>query len=139
MTVAGKIATGFGVMMVLLVGVLAYDLALVRRLASANQSLSEINFRATMTALEMSRLLNQLDEFTRKLIVTRDAAYAARLDELHAAFESHMEELQALDLSETERAATDRFAELWAEYSEAAAHFRKAVDDDSVDYSKLMV
>ena len=83
MTVAGKIATGFGVMMVLLVGVLAYDLALVRRLASANQSLSEINFRATMTALEMSRLLNQLDEFTRKLIVTRDAAYAA-----HTAFGS---------------------------------------------------
>jgi two-component system sensor histidine kinase GlrK len=121
MTVAGKIATGFGVMIALLLGVLVYDLALVRRLAAANQSLSEINFRATMTALEMSRLLNQLDEFTRKLIVTRDTAYAARLDELHAAFEGHMEELQALDLSETEHAASDRFAELWADYSEAAA------------------
>ncbi|MEE8138807.1 MAG: ATP-binding protein [Thermoanaerobaculia bacterium] len=121
MTVAGRIVTGFGLLMVLLLGVLTYDLAQVRRLAAVNRDLSEINFRATMTTLEMSRLLNQLDEFTSKFVVTRDPAYAARLGELRAAFESHMEELRSLDLSENERAATERFLQLWAEYSEAAA------------------
>ena len=121
MTVAGRIATGFGLLMVLLLGVLAYDLAHVRQLAAASRNLSEINFRATMTALEITRLLNQLDEFTRKFIVTRDPAYAARLDELRDALERNLEALQSLELSESERATSDRLLELWAEYLEAAA------------------
>ena len=121
MSVAGKLATGFGLLMTLLFGVLAYDLAQLRQLAAANRNLSEINFRATMTALEMSRLLNQLDEFTRKFVVTGDPAYASRLAELRPAFERRMGELRSLDLSQIEHAAADRFQELWAEYSEVAA------------------
>ncbi|MGB5892044.1 MAG: HAMP domain-containing sensor histidine kinase, partial [Thermoanaerobaculia bacterium] len=120
MTVAGKLATGFSLLIALLLAVVLYDLALVHRLAASHHSLSEINFRATTTALDAIRHLNQLDEFTRKLVVTRDPAYAERLEELHIGFESHLQELRSLGLSRAEGNAVASLSKLWTEYSEVA-------------------
>ncbi len=115
MRVAVKIATGSGLMLGLLLAVVAYDLVQLERLSEANRELSEVSFQATLLALEEERLLLQIDEFTRKLFVTRDAAYAARLESLAAEFAERLAELRALPLSPAEQAAVLRLAERWAE------------------------
>ena len=74
MKVAGKIAIGSGVAVVFLLAILAWDLALVERLARSHQEFSLISFRASSLALEQSRVLNQIEEFTRKYGVTGDPA-----------------------------------------------------------------
>ena len=113
MNVATKLALGWGVLIVLFVGILAYDLSLVNRLARVNQGLSEIEFRAAAVSLEQSRRLAGLEEFSRKLLVTRDLAYAERLGELAAEFDEGLRELRFLPLSPKERTEVERLADGW--------------------------
>lgn len=113
MRVATKLALGWGVLIVIFVGILAYDLSLVNRLARVNQGLSEIEFRAAALSLEQSRRLAALDEFSRKLLVTRDPAYAERLGELAAEFDEGLHELRLLPLSPAELTEVERLADLW--------------------------
>ena len=113
MRVATKLALGWGVLIALFVGILAYDLALVNRLARVNRGLAEIEFHAVAVSLEQSRRLAELEEFSRKLLVTRDPAYAQRLGELATAFDEGLRELRFLPLSPnelTEVAANDALA-----------------------------
>jgi two-component system sensor histidine kinase GlrK len=111
--VATKLALGWGVLIALFAGILAYDLALIHRLAWANQELSRIEFRAAAVSLEQSRRLDGIEEFARKLVVTRDAAYGERLTELTAAFDAGLGELRRLPLSAGERVEIERLADAW--------------------------
>ena len=113
MRVASKLAIGWGVLIVLFVGILAYDLALVNRLARVNRGLSEIEFRAAAVSLELGRTLAGLEEFSRKLLVTRDPAYAERLDELAGEFDEGLHELRLLPLSPAETTEVERLADGW--------------------------
>ena len=74
MRVTGKLVTGTGIAVALLLGVLVWDLATIRRLAAVAEDLSEVSFRASNLALEQDRLINRIDEFTRKHSVTGDEA-----------------------------------------------------------------
>ena len=110
MSVASRIATGTGVALALLLIILAWDVALVDQLAEVNQSLSDVNFRASTNALDQARLLNQIDEFTRKHEVTRDPAYDTRLVELRLEYAGRLAALRALDLATGVRAQVDLLA-----------------------------
>jgi len=116
MKVASKVAMGSGITIVLLVAVLLYDLSRVQRVNSVNRSLGEIGLRATTISLEQSRLLAQIDEFTRKQFVTHDIAYIVGLNDLHLSFWMHLSRLQSIDLSPTSRALIDRLDRLWYRY-----------------------
>ena len=116
MKVAGRIATGTGVAMTLLLIILAWDVALVDQLAEVNQSLSEVNFRASTSALEQARLLNQIDEFTRKLYVTQDPAYADRLSELRLEYARRVSDLRSLALAPSVRSEVDLLNQAWEDY-----------------------
>ncbi len=116
MRVASRIATGTGVALLLLLIILAWDVALVDQLAEVNQSLSEVNFRASTTALKQSRLLNQVDEFTRKYYVTRDAAYGDRLSELRLQYAGRLSDLRSLALAPSVRAQVNLLVREWEGY-----------------------
>lgn len=116
MKVATKIAASFGLVVFLLLAVVAWDVSLVARLAEATQALSRINFRTSGIVLRQARTLNQLDEFTRKLEVTGDSAYAERLGELRRAFAKDLAELRSLDHSARVRAEVVALAEEWDAY-----------------------
>lgn len=116
MTVAGRIATGMGVVLSLLLVILAWDVALVDELAEVNQSLSEVNFRASTGALQQARLLNRIDEFTRKYYVTEDVAYAHRLADLRLEYAQQLSEMQALDLSPSIRSQVSTLLGEWDSY-----------------------
>ena len=116
MSVASRIATGTGVALALLLVILAWDVALVDQLAEVNQSLSEVNFRASTSALEQARLLNHIDEFTRKYFVTRDPAYGDRLGELRLEYAGRLSELRSLDLAAGVRAQVDPLVHAWEAY-----------------------
>jgi len=116
MRVAGRIATGTGVAMALLLIILAWDVALVDQLAEVNQSLSEVNFRASTSSLEQARLLNQMGEFTRKYDVTEDPAYGDRLSELRLDYAAMLSELRSLALAPSVRAQVDLLVREWESY-----------------------
>ena len=116
MRVAGRIATGTGVTLALLLVILAWDVALVDQLAEVNQSLSEVNYRASTGALELIRLLHQMDEFTRKYHVTGDSAYADRLTVLRLEYAAQLSRLRSLALTPGVRAQVNLLVLEWESY-----------------------
>lgn len=98
MKVSSKLAVASSLWAAALLAVLAYNLTQVRGLAAGHRQLADIDLRATTLALEQRRLLSQIDSFTRKLLVTRDPAYAERLTPLIASFDSNLDELLRLGL-----------------------------------------
>lgn len=137
MRVASKIATGTGVALALLLIILAWDVALVDQLAEVNQSLSEVNFEASTSALEQARLLNQIDEFTRKFYVTEDPAYANRLSELRVEYAGRASDLRSLDLAPSVRSQVDLLIHAWEEYWALLASYQIETDFKSLGDSEM--
>ena len=69
MRIATKIAAGYGVLIVLVLVVLSYQMILIDRMQSINRDLSGINFRASIVSLQLLRdLLFIESRFHRVLI-----------------------------------------------------------------------
>ncbi|MFQ5526617.1 MAG: ATP-binding protein [Thermoanaerobaculia bacterium] len=99
MKVASKLGVASGLWAAALIAVLAYSVTQVRRLAADHRQLADTDLQATTLALEQRRLIAEIDGFTRKLLVTRDPAYAERLEPLREAFDRNLEELRLLNLA----------------------------------------
>ncbi len=131
MRVGGRIAIGTGVALAILLIILVWDVALVDQLAGVNKSLSQVNFRASTLALEQARVLNKLDEFTRKFHVTRDLAYGDRLSDLRLEFAANLADLQALDLAPKVRNQVVELQTEWHRYWRLFSSYREG--DGQVD------
>jgi signal transduction histidine kinase len=116
MRVATKVATGTGAILVLLIGVLLYQVSLLRALASANRTLGAVDIRAAMVSLELRRQLDRMEEYTRKYLVTRDPAYADMVGEARDAFAANLAQLKPLRVSGSGAAEVDRLDLQWSRF-----------------------
>ncbi|MGE5234806.1 MAG: ATP-binding protein [Acidobacteriota bacterium] len=121
MRVAGRVAAGSVVLLVLLVAVLAYHVAQVQRLVRVNRQLAAVTFRTATVALELTRRIDQIDEYTRKLFVTGDPAYAERVDEAMVVVRAKLQELMLLDLSADESLEVGQLRRQWQAFPFAGA------------------
>ena len=124
MRVGGRIAIGTGVALATLLVILIWDVALVDQLSDVNQTLSEVNFRASTVTLEQARILNKIDEFTRKFYVTADPAYADRLGELRFDFAQSLADLHSLSLAPRVRFEVSGLYGRWDSYWQLFAKYR---------------
>lgn len=115
MKVTHRIALSTGLLLALLVAVLLYNLMQLGRLVEMQEGLTRIDLSATTRSLELARLLDELERTTKKLVVSRDAGYAERLEALRQAIETELGHLAELPLKTDQRQAADRLADLWRE------------------------
>ncbi len=115
MKVATKVAAASGLWAAALLAVLFFNLVQVRSLASENRRIADVELRATTLALEQQRTLATVDSFVRKLFVTRDPAYAARLEPLRRSFAENLIALQQLPLSDELVHEVEAMSRLWSE------------------------
>ena len=113
MRVATRIGVGSAVLAVIIVGMLGYELTLLRRMADASRDLSTVTFRGALLTVEQLRSIDELEEHASKLAVTGDAAYGQRVEELRAAFVASLRALERLPLSDAERVEVERLGALW--------------------------
>ncbi|MCP4205333.1 MAG: HAMP domain-containing histidine kinase [bacterium] len=113
MRVASRLAVASSLWAAALIAVLLYNLTQVRGLAAGHRELADVDLRATTLALEQRRLLSQIDGFTRKLLVTRDPAYAERLDPLRGTFDDNLNEFAGLDLAAPLAVEVELMANRW--------------------------
>src|SRR5688572_11366902 len=113
MRVATKLAIGYGLLVLLLAGVVVYHLAAVRGIQRTNQTLASLVLRLSATASDQLARLDELSENGSKYWITRDSGYVARFEDARAAFDADLSELAALDLSDDERALLDGLSALW--------------------------
>ncbi len=113
MRVSSKVALSSGLLAAILIAVLGYNIAQVRRLAEMQRGLAEIELRATAYSLDQQRLMPQLESLLLKYLVTRDRQYLARFEELRTSFEVRLEALEGLELSDPVRRESDELRRLW--------------------------
>lgn len=87
MTVAGRIATGTALLLVLLLALSAYHLRTVSKLTAANHEVATEGSRLIAAGLELNRLVALLDDSLRKLAATGDVRYAQRAEQARPAFD----------------------------------------------------
>ena len=121
MRIASKIAAGYGVLIVLVLVVLSYQMILIDWMQSINRNLSGINFRASIISLQLLRDVDQVEEFTRKFFVTADPGYSSQMEEMWDAFSQDLQEVLTLPLSQKEQEEIDRLSGRWDEFLQAAS------------------
>jgi two-component system sensor histidine kinase GlrK len=113
MRVATKLAIGYGLLVLLLAGVLLYHLTAVRGIQSTNQTLASLVLRLSSTAPNQLARLDELNENGSKYRISGDTGYVARFEEARARFEADLATLAALDLSPEERLLLETLSGLW--------------------------
>lgn len=117
MKVSSKIISGFLILMLLAIGVIAYELRVVYQMQTVNRELADIDIKAAEKALEMEKVTDLLDESSKKYLGGLDPQY----DKITAGYRDDLlEDLGQLQKaaahSEMEGAATVRVREALESY-----------------------
>src|SRR4051794_3484521 len=122
MRISAKISAGYATLIALFVAVLSYQISLVHQMQSLNRDLSSIDFRSAISSLQLVRDLDEVEEFSRKFFATGgDPDYAAQLQSLRQVFSQHLQQVQALQISPTERREADEILRQWAEFAQISS------------------
>jgi two-component system sensor histidine kinase GlrK len=113
MRVATKLASGYGLLILLLAGLVVYHLTAVRAMVVTNETLASLVLRLSRNATSQLARLDELAENGSKYEVTRDSGYVARFEAARSAFGSDLDELAGFELSAEERARLDDLSALW--------------------------
>lgn len=117
MKVAARLAGAFGLLVVLLVGLVVYHVRTIHRTVSTSYELSEISARLALASDRLPALLARLDEAASKYWITRDPGYRAQFDEALAAFDDGLRRLADSPLGAREAAALEELVRLREEFT----------------------
>src|SRR5437868_814722 len=116
MKVSTRIVFGIGVLMVLGLLALVYQVHINQELQSVNHDLSAVNLLATHDVVRMEFFISVIDEFSRKYFLSDREHYGSDLEGWCRRFESYLSELQQMPLSDKERTDIAQVAEAWNDY-----------------------
>ena len=121
MRVAAKFATGYGILFLILVGLLVYHMTVIQQAVSSSRRLSVAAAGLTAGSIVQLQQLDRIEDGISKFQVTRDAEYLAGARSASAAFGQTLTDLQGLPLAELEREELEILAGLWGRADEALA------------------
>jgi two-component system sensor histidine kinase GlrK len=113
MKITTRIILGYGLFIVILMGLAIYQVFTVRRMQAIHETLQETNFRNAQTSLQALRYLDLIEEYTRKSFALGDPDYVSQLKEFQRDFETRLIQLQESAVSENERAEINRLGKFW--------------------------
>lgn len=133
MKIATKITVGFGVLIVLLLAVVAYQVLVVHRLQRINSELSRTNLRASSLALQIDHDLREIRAFIEKFFISRDPRFTVVLREFQESVERSMREIQRLASASEAREELGAFAQTWKAFSKRSADLRQAAPSQELE------
>ena len=131
MKIATKIIAGYAILMVMLSGLMAYQVASVHRMQAAVSRLADVNFQTADTALQMRGELDLVRFFAQKSFVSQDPDYLERLKECSSLFEMDLHKIESPRLPQGEQAEVRRLAGFWSNFSDEIALQRRTIGTDS--------
>ncbi len=137
MKVATKLSGAFGLLVVLLLGLLVYHVRTIRAAVLTSYQLSEISARLYFSATNQGMQLGLIDESATKFRITRDSGYLRQFHEAVDVFEAGLHDLADRPLSAEERAEVDRLAAEWDAFRLVADRFGGVVRPDSAADAQL--
>ena len=112
MNVSSRLAAGSGLVLAMLLGVLAYQVIQVRRLAGVSRDLARSGLAAAELSLEQAHDLDLLETSARKAFLTGDPDYAKQAARLAGAIDRRQRDLPSLLIQPAARAEAERMSEL---------------------------
>lgn len=116
MRVASKIGLGSGVLLVLLIGVLIYQVSLVRRTVFTGREVFANQLQSFELLADQGRLVGEVENSTLKLVRLSYLDYRDKLAGLQSEAEAGLTKLRSLDLSDRERQEVAQLALSWKEF-----------------------
>ncbi len=113
MKITTRIISGYGILIVVLVGLVVYQVITIGSMQKINSTLKELNFQSAMDCLQVMRDFEGVKEFTQKSFAIADPAYPKVLQEYHRAFENSLRELRNHAASGEEQIQFNRLVKLW--------------------------
>jgi two-component system, NtrC family, sensor histidine kinase GlrK len=126
MKVTTKCISGYGILIALMFGVLAYQITSINRMHSKFRDLESLDFQATLGSVDLMRTRDLVEEFTRKSLISGDPEYASMSQEYQREFTSILEWLQPLATSEKERKEVERLSGFWNQFQEDILRHRQS-------------
>lgn len=135
MKVSTRLMGGFGLLVIVVLGVVAFNVSALVDLVDRGRHLSRVTASLHLGASEFQLRLQQMDEFARKYAATGDSAYARRFGDYADAFGSALQELAetAPEASEPVQAHLRRLEALWADFQPVAREFSQRATADPAD------
>ncbi|HET9986420.1 MAG TPA: HAMP domain-containing sensor histidine kinase [Longimicrobiales bacterium] len=127
MRVAVKLSIAFGLLVLLLVAVIAYEVQMTRRAVSTSYELSGTSARLELAAAQQLDQLDRLEETASKFLVTRDPRYKEAFAQTAAEFGELVRATPRRRLTDREALELARLRLLWSEFPDHAARFEDAV------------
>lgn len=118
MRISSKVALSSGLLVVILITVLGFSLAQVRRVAEMQRGLAEIELQAAMTSLDQQRLIQTMENLIAKYFINLDPEYHDGVTGWMRSFEAQLEALEALALTERAREECETLRTLWETFAE---------------------
>jgi methyl-accepting chemotaxis protein len=116
MKVSTKIVSGIGLFFIISLLLLSSQVTVFHQLQSINRDLAEIDMRAIATSLDIEKLVEQLNDDTRKFVVIGNEIYERLLEGLRYDFAEDLERLRKVATSDAERVAVTRLGEAFDNY-----------------------
>ncbi|MQA90488.1 MAG: HAMP domain-containing protein [Gemmatimonas sp.] len=119
MRVATKLSAAFGLLVLVLAGLLVYHARTNRNTVSANYELAEISTGLDITTTGQISAINRLDEAADKYRVTRDVGYLELFEEAYQDFDEGLRLLSLRLQTTREREEIGALQEIWRDFGPA--------------------
>src|SRR5215510_5929667 len=117
MRVSTKIVGGFGILLLVAIAALAYQVSLIHWMQNINGSLSKVNFEAAASVQTMEQEILDLEPDCKKYFVLNgDPSYERALTETRNKFSEDLGEVVNKARTPLERAALKELSNAWSKF-----------------------
>ncbi len=116
---------GYGMLIALMAGMLAYEIFAVHRMQSISRSLAQVNFQASFSSLQLYTQRDLLEEYAKKSFASSDPEYAAAVQQFEKDFETSLQEVKANAYSAKEQQEIARLTDIWQGFKSEFEQERK--------------
>lgn len=113
MKITTRISAGYGLFIVVLLGLVLYQIFTIQHMQSINRTVSGIDFQNTLACLQAMRDLDLVEEHARKSFALADPDYVKLLRGYQQDFERDLMQLKSHANSEEERIEVARLSQRW--------------------------
>jgi two-component system sensor histidine kinase GlrK len=126
MKISTRIVSGFGILIVLIALLVVYQIFALHRMQSRISELSQVNFRVAVTALQLMRDRDLVEEYAKKSLLLSESAYDEQLKAFSEDFEKLLQDLKSSARSKKVRAEVERLDGFWSAFTAALHRYEQA-------------
>ncbi|MBI2149326.1 MAG: HAMP domain-containing histidine kinase, partial [Acidobacteria bacterium] len=116
MKVSTRVISGLGILVLLALAALAYQVSVIHQMQTINRDLAAVNFHAGSTALGLLEISRTIGEFSRKYFVSPDP-YERELETYRSEFLEGVKELRKTVRTQKERTEVESLFNAFEDYS----------------------